>query len=139
MPEFRGYLLKATKTDTIFPNVYIAYDTWNSQPKNREEIKAYRDENTRDLIRVTARGTKSAFSFSLREGLHLRDIEIIRNFFVNGSADELQRKIRLQYWNDETLRYETSDFYIANYTPKIKKMTNDDIIYNELELNFIEY
>ena len=61
MANFEGYLFKKTVTqgtstiDVPFPNRYIALDTWSSTPNQREEIKAYRDDNTRDLTRVLGR------------------------------------------------------------------------------------
>lgn len=138
MASFGGYLLKATKTGEIFPNKYILYESWNSHPNSREEIKAYRDENTRDLTRVTAAGTKSSFNFTVRS-LHLKDVKKVRDFFTSNTSNDLQRRISLQYWNDETLSYHTADFYVADYQPKIKKITDDDIVYGEVQLDFVEY
>ena len=64
MSNWAGYLLKAVKTNAIFPHKYIAYESYNTTPNQREEIKAYRDDNTRDLTRITAEGTKSVFGFA---------------------------------------------------------------------------
>lgn len=137
--NFRGYLLKATKTNTIFPMKYISYDTWESTPKQREELKAYRDDNTRNLTRVTAQGMKSIFSFETREGLHLDEKIEIQNFFTNGESDNHQRKINLQYWNDETNQYETADFYRPDIAFPIRKITGNDIIYGAMKFSFVEY
>ena len=138
MANFEGYLIKAANSGQVFPHEYILYESWNSHPNSREEIKAYRDENTRDLTRVTAAGTKSSFNFTVRS-LRLKDVQKIRNFFSSNVSNDLQRRITLTYWNDETLSYSTSDFYVPDYQPKIKKITSDDIIYGEVQLDFIEY
>lgn len=139
MPNFAGYLLKATATGIVFPQKYIALESWESTPDQREELKAYRDDNTRNLTRVTATGKKSIFSFTTREGLHLADKIIIQTFFTNGESDHEQRKINLQFWNEETNDYDTGDFYRPNMNFPIYKITEDDIIYKAMKFEFVEY
>ena len=139
MPNFAGYLLKATATGIIFPQKYIALESWDSTPDQREELKAYRDDNTRNLTRVTATGKKSIFSFTTREGLHLADKIIIQTFFTNGESDHEQRKINLEFWNEETNSYDTGDFYRPNMNFPIYKITEDDIIYKAMKFEFVEY
>lgn len=134
-----GYFLKATATNQIFPNKYIAAESWDSNPNNREEVKAYRDENTRDLVRVTAAGRKSALQFSTRENLHLKDKMAVQAFFTAAESDSDQRKINLQFWNDETNDYQTGDFYRPNTTFKIKKATENDLIYDSITIDLVEY
>ncbi len=145
MANFKGYLFKKTVTqgtsevDVPFPNKYIALDTWESTPNQREEIKAYRDDNTRDLTRVTAQGKKSKFSFKTRKRLKLAEKQEIQQFFTASESDANQRKIRLTYWNDEDNMYKTGDFYRPNMTFKIYKITENDIIYDEMSFELIEY
>lgn len=145
MANFAGYLFKKTVTvgtssvDVPFPNKYIALDTWDSTPNQREEIKAYRDDNTRDLVRVTAQGKKSKFSFKTRKKLHLAEKEEIQQFFTSSETDRNQRKIQLTFWNDEDNEYKTGYFYRPNMTFKIYKITDDDIIYDEMSFELIEY
>ena len=85
---WQGYLFKKTVTvgtstvDVIFPHKYIALDTWDSTPNQREEIKAYRDDNTRDLTRITAQGKKSVFKFKTRKYLHLSEKQEIQTYLV---------------------------------------------------------
>lgn len=136
---FAGYLLKAVATNTVFPNKYIEYESWTSTPDQREELVAYRDDNTRDLTRVTATGKKTVFSFKIREGIHLDDKQIIQQFFTSAEVDSEQRKIQLEFWNDDTNTYDTGYFYRPNMAFPIKKITNNDIIYKQLSLDFVEY
>lgn len=137
--NWAGYLLKATKTNTIFPLEYITFNTWKSTPKQREELKAYRDDNTRSLTRVTAQGKKSIFSFTVRPGLNLdQKIELL-NFFYNNESNQVERKINLQYWNDDASDYDTGDFYRPNLEFPIIRVDANTIIYGELKLEFIEY
>ena len=137
MANFKGYLFSANGNP--FPNKYIQYDTYSTLPNSREEIKAYRDDNTRDLVRVTAEGHKSSMSFKTRPDLHLVDVEEIIKFFTDNESDAKERKITLEYWNNETFEYLTSDFYRPDINFTIKKITENDIIYNEFEISLVEY
>lgn len=137
MTNFEGYLFKSG--NDIFPHQYINYESYSTLPNSREEIKAYRDDNTRDLTRVTASGTKSSFSFKTRPNLHLDDIRAILDFFTRNESSALERKIELTYWNNESLEYKTSNFYRADITFEIKQITDNDIIYNEAEISLVEY
>ena len=136
---FEGYLLKAVATGAIFPNKYIEYESWESTPDQREEIKAYRDDNTRNLTRITAAGKKSIFSFNTREGIHLSDKIAIQQFFTSAESNAEQRRITLQFWNEETNSYDTGDFYRPNMAFPIKKITGNDIIYKSMKFDFVEY
>ncbi len=139
MSNFKGYLLRSVKTNEIFPNEYIQLESWKATPKQREEIKAYRDDNTRNLFRVTAAGTKSKWSFTTRPQLHLADKMAIQSFFTRGESDALARRISLEYWNDETNQYEIGDFYRPDIQFTIYKITDDDIIYKEFTITGVEY
>lgn len=136
---FAGYLLKAVSTGVIFPHKYMKLESWDSTPDQREELKAYRDDNTRNLTRITATGKKSVFSFSTRDYLHLEDKQAIQEFFTDAESSAEQRKIRLEFWNDETNDYDTGDFYRPNMNFPIYKITDDDIIYKSLKFEFVEY
>lgn len=140
---FEGYLFAACdanfKIRRIFPNKYIQYNSWSSTPNQREEIKAYRDDNTRNLTRVTASGKKSVFSFKVRSPLHLNDKIEIQQFFTDYEIDHEQRKINLRFWDEENNEYKTGTFYRPNMKFPIIKITDDDIIYGELTIECIEY
>lgn len=139
MSNWRGYFLKALKTNEIFPMKYIQYNTWNAEPNHREEVKAYRDDYTRALTRITASGTKSSFGFETRDNLKLADREFIKNFFDRAMSIPLERKVQLEYWNDEDLDYKTGYFYIPNMEFKIKVVSGGTLVYNSYKLEFVEY
>ena len=139
MSNWKGYILKATATGQIFPNEYIAEESYTSEPNHREEIKAYRDDNTRNLTRVTAQGTKSSISFTTRTNLHLNDKMAIQAFFTNAESIPLERKINFEYWNDEDNTYHTGDFYRPDIKFQMKKIMENDIIYKEITISLIEY
>ena len=141
--KFAGYLFASCDANfnvkRIFPNKYIQYNSWSSTPNQREEIKAYRDDNTRNLTRITAAGKKSVFSFKVRSPLHLEDKEEIQRFFTSAEIDHDQRKVNLKFWDDENNEYKTGTFYRPNMKFPIIKITDDDIIYGELTIECIEY
>jgi len=136
---WQGYLFKSTANNKVFPEKYIALESWSSTPNQREEIKAYRDDNTRELTRVTAQGKKSVFSFKTRKKLHLAEKQEIQDFFTSAEVDHVQRKIQLTFWNEETNDYQTGYFYRPNMPFKIYKISDDDIIYDEMSFELIEY
>lgn len=137
--NFRGYLIKAVSSGTVFPNTYIQYDTFQSTPNQREEIKAYRDDNTRDLYRITSEGRKSVVKFTTRDSLTLDEKIEIQNFFYNNESNHVERKIQLEFWNEEDNVYDTGYFYRPNMTFKIKKIEGNNIIYDAFNFELIEY
>lgn len=136
--NFNGTLLSTPVNGRIFPNKYIELESFDSSPNVREEIKAVRDDYTRDLTRVTASGTKSSFKFTTTV-LYLKELKEILDFFTDAEVDHLQRKVQLRYWNDEELDYKTGYFYRPNMTFTKTSVTDDDIEYAPLTLEFIEY
>lgn len=139
MSNFKGYLLRAVRTDTIFPNDYILYSSWKSTPNQREEIKAYRDDNTRELYRVTAEGQKSVFQFDTIDGLSLQDKINIQNFFTSAEINTKERKVQLEFWNEENNQYSIGYFYRPNMEFTIQDISEDNITYSSLTFEFVEY
>lgn len=135
MAQFLGYLLKCgNNTD----NSFIEMSTYDSAPNQREEIKAVRDENTRDLLRVTADGMKTALKFTTIP-MNLANKIKMQNFFKAGMIDTKQRKCKITFWNDEDNEYQTKYFYIPNFHYSIDSISSNDIQYNELDIELIEY
>lgn len=139
MGVFQGYLLKAVVTNQIFPHDYIKLSTWETTPNQREELKAYREENSRNLHRFTADGEKSTIKFELREKLHLADIEIIDAFFKNAEISGKERKIEVEFWDDDLHMYRSIVCYQVNPKFKIIRIEDDDIIYDSRTIELIEY
>ena len=135
--DFRGYLFQSDGEP--FPHNLIVYGSYTTLPNSREEIKAYRDDNTRNLTRITSQGHKSSFSFKTRKNLHLEDIVRMREWFTTHIHNELERKLNIEYWNNEELEYKTADFYCADIKYPILQITENDIIYDEFEIDFVEY
>lgn len=137
MSNYKGYLLKFGSV--VLPNSYIVQDDGNTSiPNQREEIKAERDDYTRELLRVTADGMITKQTFVIRE---LTDTQMLafKNVMKNSLVDEKQRRYHITYWNDESLQYEEGDFYIPDITYTRKLATDTYIKYGKFEITIIGY
>ncbi len=137
--EWQGYLIKNLSTGDEFNLHFIQFDSYNSTPNQREEIKAYRDENTRNLTRVTAQGKKSKIEFTTMPHLTFLQKKLIQAFFRAGSSNWNERKVYLSFWNDEDNAYYNAYFYIPDIKFNIEKITDDGPVYQALEIKLVEY
>lgn len=135
MADFAGYLLKFGNTK--FPSKYIQFKTYKPVPNQRTELSAFRDSNNL-LHRNTSPNYKTTLKFSTTQ-LHLFDKKIIQNVLSSGLVDAKERKYNITYWNDETNNYVTSVFYSPDITYSIVSITNNDIIYEPIAFEFIQY
>jgi len=141
-PIFRGYFIRAVKTQAVMPMHLIEWDSYKATPNQREEIKAYRDDNTRDLTRVTAEGKKSVIEFKLRP--MWLDGKMEFQAWLGAAMEDTQeaheqRKVQLEFWDDEENTYKTGYFYVPNIEYSILRVTEDSIRYKEITIKFIEY
>lgn len=135
MGNFSGYLLKCNNNTD---NSWLLASSYKSTPNQREEIKAIRDENTRDLTRVTAQGTKTVIEFQTLP-VDLAGKKKIQKFFNDAMTDKLQRKVTVTYWNDEDNDYKTSSFYLPDIEFNIDYIDETNIYYSPLTFKLIEY
>ena len=133
-----GYLLSISGGAQFPPN-YIKFDTYNITPDIREEVKAYRDDYSRELFRITATGTKSKISFETIDNLSLAEAYQVQTFFHNAEVDHLQRKIAITYWNPEYFRYDSGFFYRPDLEFAIRDIVGGDITYKSFKVTLIEY
>lgn len=138
MAQFKGYLLRFPKNNLQFPHRLIAKETYQATPLQRTEIKAYRDSNNL-LRRVTSPNNKTKITFSTKDGLTLPEMQTIRNVLNSAMTNSQQRKLDVEYWDDELLAYRTMTAYMPDITYTPKKITADNIIYTAVNFTFIEY
>ncbi|MFQ9516716.1 MAG: DUF6711 family protein [Eubacterium sp.] len=136
MAKFKGYLIKLG--DTVFPNEYIAFDSYKSTDNQRTELKAYRNSSN-NLIRQTSPNFKTKVEFNTISGLKLADMEKIKSIVDKATINNTERKVKVTYWNNEDLMYEQMRAYMPDIEHQIKKITKDDVIYNSKRLAFIQY
>lgn len=122
-----------------FPMKYVAYNGVHLTPNMREEIKAYRDDNTRNLTRVTASGMKTGITIDIMGGLNnAQKKEIIAWFTAHESVSQ-QRKISLLYYDADSDTYKTGSFYRANPDYEFLYTTDNDIIWDAFTIELVEY
>ena len=152
-PIFKQYFLRAVTRQVttfpfedpdgdLFPLAYMQEGTYKTNPNQREEIKAYRDDNTRDLTRVTAEGKKTTIEFKLRS-VWLEEKMYIQAWFHNAEANTQeaheQRKVQLEFWDEEENAYKTGYFYRPNLEFEIDKTEGYEIKYKPLTIKLVEY
>lgn len=135
---FKGYLIKNAGNSEVLKGKWIERSTYLATPDQRVEIEAYRDDYTQDLTRVTSPGLKSKIVFKTCP-MDLEEKTKFITFFNNAMVDRLQRKVHLTYWNDDVNEYDTGYFYYPDRTWPVKDYTSDNILYDSLEIQLIEY
>lgn len=139
MAEFKGYLIKLNGVE--FPPEYIALESYKSTDNQRTELKAYRNTNN-SLIRETSPNFKTKIEFNTIDGLNLKQLREITNIINKATLNKTERKVKVEYWNSEELRYATMKSYIPDIEYEIKKIkrgSKPDIIYKPLRYCFIQY
>lgn len=132
---FAGYLLKFG--NTMLSHKYIQLDTYQPVPNQRTELSAYRDNNNY-LHRNTSFNHKTTLKFDTIPLTLLQKIDL-QNQMSAGLINSVERKYRITYWNDEQNCYITSEFYMPDVTYTIRSITKDDIKYEPISYEFIEY
>lgn len=138
MAQFKGYLIRFPKNGLQFPHNLISKESYQATPLQRTEVKAYRDSNNL-LRRVTSPNNKTKITFNTIDGLSLAEMQTIRNVLNGAMSNSQQRKLDVEYWDDELLAYRTMTAYMPDitYTPKLISANN--IKYAAVTFTFIEY
>jgi asparagine N-glycosylation enzyme membrane subunit Stt3 len=132
---FDGYLIAFG--NQILSHKYIQLSSFDTTPNQRTELSAVRDNNNY-LCRVTSPNHKTTIKFTTIP-LNLTEKTTIQAIMLNGLVNEVERKYRITYWNDETNTYITSEFYMPDVNYQIKKIEGKNIEYNPISFEFIEY
>lgn len=135
--SFKGYLLKFKKSGEVFPNEYLAADSFKATPLQRTEIKAYRD-SLNALHRTTSPNHKSKLEFSTLP-LDLSELRDILSMLNKAYSNKAQRKLTVEYWDDEKMSYRTMTAYIPDITYSKEKISAAGIKYSAVDFTLIEY
>lgn len=138
--KFEGWLIKFGNVQ--LPNSFLLADGWESTPNQRIELDAYRDANVL-LHRETAADYKTKLKLNLRE-MTLEEriaFDNVIGLATLSISDKRQRKVAINYWNDETLEYSYGEFYITDTTYVIHNLDEVacDMEYNPFSMTLIEY
>ncbi len=133
MHGFQGYMIKVG--DRIFPNKYILFDTWSSNPDQRTDQDSYTDGNGKTVRNILPH-VRTKVTFQTPPQLHLADKIEMQSFFNRDDTT-------LTYWNDEKNEYVIGNFYMVDPQFPIRHVIDDgensDIIYNSISIEIIEY
>lgn len=122
-----------------FPMAYVARGGYKSTPNAREEIKAYRDDNTRNLTRVTATGTKTSITISMLGGLNNAKKSEVLKWFTDHESNQLQRKVPILFYDMDTGNYVSGDFYRADTEYSVLYVNGSDVIWDAFTIELVQY
>lgn len=135
---FSGYLMRKPGTNVYFPEKYMVYGSYETTPNQRQDKDPLRDMDG-ILHRAVVSGKPSRIKFSVRDGLHLAQKAEVQAFFTACTLEASERKVRIQFWNDETNDYQIETFYLPDITYQILYHTDNDIIYSGVDYELIGY
>lgn len=137
---YNGYLIKlGGSSGQILPNRFIAIENYSCTPNQRMESKANRAV-TGLLHRTTVEhtATKIEFTTPMLTNVELAELNtMLRTHFSN----TLERKITIQYYDQETDTYKTGECYMPDVQYKIMRIDKDTntVYYEGIRYAFIEY
>ena len=135
---FRGYLIKLGGSSGVeLPLKYVKAESYNATPDQRMEHEAKRSV-TGYLTRTTCDHTATKVELNTIP-LTNREVVVLNNMITSRMSDVKQRKITLEYYDNETDSYKTGVFYMPDVQYPIMRIEGNTIYYNSLRLAFIEY
>ena len=126
---FLGYLLKIN--GVIFPNKFIAIETYQITPNQVIDEDSYTDGNG-VLHRSILPHKRSKAEFNTSAINHASNVEL-QTYFPNTIS------MSAEYWNPKKNTYETGTFYTPDIVFSIMKTTATDILYSPIRIALIEY
>lgn len=134
--EFNGLLFQFG--DYVFPNQYIALDTYDITPNQRQDLDNYTDGNG-----VTHRNalehTKTQIQFTIMkrpQGVHLDIMSNMRANYINNK----ERDSNCVYYDAETGEYKTGHFYLdPSVQFHLERIKDGELYYGETQFLFVEY
>ena len=137
---YAGYLIKLGGSGgTTLPMEYIASDSYKSTPNQRMESKATRSV-TGVLHRTTVehKATKIEFNTTMLTNTQLA---ALNNLFATHFSNQLERKITINYYDQETDTYRDAVCYMPDVNYEIYRIDQDTntVYYNGIRYAFIEY
>lgn len=137
---YNGYLIKlGGSSGTPLPMKFIKLDGYNISPNQRMEAEAGRAV-TGLLHRTTVQHTASKIEINTPYMTNL-DVNEMMTMFRNAWTSTLERKLDLEYYDNETDSYKTGTFYMPDIKFEIDHIETalNMIVYKEIRIAFIEY
>ena len=137
---YNGYLIKIGGANgTPLPFKYIKVDGYNITPNQRMETEAKRAV-TGLLHRTTVAHTSSKIEFTTPYMTNM-DMDAMMTMFRNAWTNAIERKLTIQYYDNETNSYKEAEVYMPDIKYEIDHIDNvhNIITYKETRVAFIEY
>ena len=137
---FNGYLIKLGGAGgTELPMKYIAIGSYKSTPDQRMESKATRSV-TGILHRTTVEHKAVKIEFTT-PAITNKDVSALNTLLQGQYIDALERKIKIQFYNQETDSYREATCYMpdVDYTIDHIDLSTNTVVYNPVRFAFIEY
>ena len=132
---FKGYLLKFG--NKILPNEFIKLDSYIVNSNKRTVLSEYYD-NLNNLHRNVSPNFKTSIQFTLLES-NVETFKNIQSIILNAITNNVERKTNVTFFHTEINNYVTATFYFNDPIFKIKKITDNDVIYNEISYTLNQY
>ena len=137
---YNGYLIKiGGSSGTALSFKYIKAESYKCTQNQRLELSANRAV-TGKLVRNTASHTATKIEFETPY-LTNKEVKELNTLLSNAYTDSLERKLNIQYYNDETDSYKAAEVYVPDVDYTIYKVDNENniIYYQPIRYAFIEY
>lgn len=137
---YSGYLIKLGGSNgTVLPMEYMATESYKSTPNQRMEASATRSV-TGLLHRTTVehKATKIEFTTTVLTNTQLATLN---NLLATHFSNNLERKITINYYDQETDSYRDAECYMPDISYDINHIDQDlnIVYYNGIRYAFIEY
>ena len=135
---FSGYLIKLKGgTAQELPMKYMAAESYSCTPDQRMEVSANR-ATTGLLHRNTVSHTAVKIEFETPPMTN-KDIAALNALIQSHYTDALQRKLTIEFYNNETDSYRDAVVYMPDVQYNITRIDGNTIHYNKVRYAFIEY
>lgn len=140
---FSGHLIKLKaangNADELLPMKYMGIESYSCTPDQRMESSANR-ATTGLLHRTTVEHTATKIEFETPVITNL-DVAELNAMFQRHYTDALQRKIVIEYYDNETDSYKDATCYMPDVQFKIMRVDKvlNILYYSPIRYAFIEY
>lgn len=137
---YGGYLIKLGGVNgTPLPMQYIAISSYKSTPNQRMEAKATRSV-TGLLHRTTVEHKATKIEFTTPT-LTNSQLATLNGLLAANFSNNLERKITINYYDQETDTYRDADCYMPDINYEIDHIdeATNTVYYNGVRYAFIEY
>lgn len=138
---YSGYLIKLKGgTAENLPLKYIALESYSCTPDQRMESKANR-ATTGLLHRTTVEHKATKIEFETPAMMTNVEVATLNAMIQSHFTDALQRKLTIEYYDNETDSYRDAECYMPDVQYKIIRVDKGKnlLYYDKIRYAFIEY